>query len=209
MGTTETPGTERLRATLARIGAASWEGYLDLPLPGEADAELTALLESYASGDDGVRAWARTQVGPPHARALSLFAIRMASLAVRERSVQRLRLGLWGAVLSEGASGDWRETSSLLAPLADAARRIGADAKREFAEAARLGPHESARVIAAFPPASTLRGLAERAAMIFGLGQWRTTGEGDAFRYEPAHTTSKSEAEELLRKAHALYKSPP
>jgi hypothetical protein len=133
-----------------RLKAANNPGAGNLPI-------LSAL-------DDATSRVARKflEVGPDERRALSClftdehsftliaFAERMATYAVRTSSSERLLEGLAALVL-DGGKFDSRENISVMAPLYDAARKLGVDAKAVFSQAADLLENEVSEVLRTFP----------------------------------------------------------
>ena len=194
----------QLLAALDAVGAQPWSGYLEQPLPCEADEIVAALVAGFEEAPAPAREGVRRRVGCTHARALGLFAVRMATLAVRERSAERLRIGLCAAVLSAGERADWRDLGDTLHLLSDAAIRIGADGPTEFANAARFARGWYVGYVQRFPPRWGWHRLAERAAMVLGLGDWRAVEASDGFRYVPRRSAEevRQEVESMVRRIH-------
>lgn len=188
--------------TLHGLRLATVEGYLDLPLPIPADDEAAAVVERFARASNASREALRTHLSSPEYDALLAFAIRMAMLAVRERSIARLRLGLRAVALAGDAPpADWRETSLPLLLLRDAAWRIDADARGEFANAARLAQGRTVRALTGAVPRSTLMVGIERLVMRLGVGMWKAVNAPDGFRYVPTRRVSREEVDDLIRRA--------
>ena len=190
-------------AVLALDGIASAivEGYLDVPLPAPADKLIAALVERFAGADDTFRDTLREELSLSHYDALLAFAARMAMLAVRECSIERLRLGVQAVALAGDApTADWRETSLALLPLNDAAARIDSTARMEFSNAARLARGDTAHALSGVAGQSVLRIAIERFAMRVGIGVWKAIHAPDGFRYVPTRRTSRAEVDRIIRR---------
>ena len=123
--------------------------YYDRPLGCAADAALSALVDAFA----GATAEERTKmiVAVPNAFAGNFmsYAIRMATVGVRERSRQHVLRGILAMAIEDFRS-DWRENLMTLAPLNDAAARIGEDPVQLFDDAATLASPATAGHLRAF-----------------------------------------------------------
>jgi hypothetical protein len=107
--------------------------------------------------------------------ALRGFAYRAASMSVRDKDPDLLRLGLVAMGVASQRSRDVRDDMCVLAPLWDAAGLLGLDAAEEFAAAGR-----------AQPAAATLfRDWVNRSPSDRGLGAFflRHSSDADGFRY--------------------------
>ncbi|HEX2203894.1 MAG TPA: hypothetical protein VHG91_11375 [Longimicrobium sp.] len=151
-------------------------GYLRQPLPAAADAPPERLARLFAGAPPEARAQMSGLVTQRVADFLLAFAERMASLAVRERSPDRLRLGL-AAVALEDFRYDSREDLLVLAPLYHAAGKIGADPRDLFDEAAALAPGAGADGLRSFLRHRDLHRILD------ALG-YRESADADGFRYE-------------------------
>jgi hypothetical protein len=200
-------------AVLALDGIASAivDGYLDLPLPAPADELLSTLVERFARATDAFREALRERLSLPHYDALLAFAVRMAALAVRERSIERLRLGVHAvAFAGDAPTADWRETLAPLIALSDAAARIDSNARAEFANSARLARGRTAHALIAVARHSTLRTVIERVVMRLGLGVWKVVLAPDGFRYVPTRRVSRAEVDRMIRDVEeARHGAPP
>ena len=99
------------------------------------------LVERFPAFDDALRTALIQRVSQAQMQVLETFAIRMASLAVRERSVPRLRRGLLAiALASHAREFDWRAVILSSATLEDAGRRLGRRAGAAFDEAHLVDP---------------------------------------------------------------------
>ncbi|MFG2055215.1 hypothetical protein ACGFI9_14410 [Micromonospora sp. NPDC048930] len=103
-------------------------------LPSPKDHRIRELLAAAASRATFTEV--RDCLPPKADQVLGAFAERAASLAVRERSMDDLRTGLFAAALAQAASADERDVLPALALLYRAAERIGAEPAVEFASAA-------------------------------------------------------------------------
>ena len=127
--------------------------YAAEPLPSATDDRIRAFVASDAAAN------ARLELKAEWI--LIVFAGRMASLAVREKSEANVKAGLTALALIRGQV-DLRDAIIYLSILYDAALRIGADADAIFQSLADLdGP--MTRYINAFPA----RTAADKAAMGF------------------------------------------
>jgi hypothetical protein len=131
----------------------------------------------------------------------------MATLAVRERSVKRLRFGLLATALAGSSpADDWRDTSMQMLPLRDAASRLGPDTLPAFDEAARLATERTAGQLRSWAarPSFTLWGrMQSRISRTFAQEFWRPTGSGDEFRYGSGGV-SHEEARRMVQRYHRL-----
>jgi hypothetical protein len=184
------------------IAAAIVEGYLDLPLPAPADNLVAALVERFAGADDAFRNALREALSLSYYDALLAFAVRMAALAVRERSKKRLRVGAQAVALAgDSPTADWRETLFPLITLSDAAARIGGDARAELATAARLARGGTAEALVRASRQSAMRVAIERLAIRLGFGVWKAVQAPDGFRYVSTQRVSRAEVDALIRRA--------
>jgi hypothetical protein len=132
----------------------------------------------------------------------------MAMLAVRERSTARLRLGAQAVALAGDApTADWRETAEALLPLRDAASRLGAIARAEFADAARLARGRTVGALRSVAHQSALMAAMERLVTRLGMGVWKAIDAPDGFRYVPARRVSRAEVDELIRRVEEAKRS--
>jgi hypothetical protein len=197
----QSPASTDAQHTLAGLTAAMVEGYLDLPLPIPPDDQVAAVVNRFATADENFRDALRENLSLAQYDVLLAFAIRMAMLAVRERSTARLRLGVQAVALAGDApTADWRETGEPVLSLSDAASRIGANAREEFANAARLAGARTAGFLRSVARQSAFRVAIERLMMSSGLGTWKAIHAPDGFRYVPTRRVSRAEVEELIRR---------
>jgi hypothetical protein len=101
-------------------------GYLNWVLPSARDAEITRAVE-------WLRQSGRPRPTPAQRRVLLAFAERMASLARRESSPDRVRAGLTAAALTAEDGGEETRDALLVLPLLwRSAEVLGLDADAEF-----------------------------------------------------------------------------
>jgi hypothetical protein len=144
-----------------------------------------------------------------HFWALTAFADRMAMLAVRERSVARLRIGLQAvAMAGDCRDADLRDAMTPVMLLEDATWRIGMNQEREFTDAARLAEPYTAKLLEGAARRPKWLRLVDHIAMALGVGQWKTIVARDGFRYVPKKRYSKEETEELVNQARAAFDEP-
>ena len=111
------------------------------------DTKLLGLCEQYRAASPEQRTFICALVTRGLGGALQGWGVRLATLAVAERSIERVRVALVAHAIDDLASGDVRDTMCLLAPLVDAARRLGSDPVELFLEAAGLAQPAMARVL--------------------------------------------------------------
>lgn len=114
------------------------EGYGSWHLPSARDEEIADLVRSLLGGDRTTEG-----LGRQHAPVLRVFAERMATLARRETSLERLRVGLDALALASSL-GDSREALLIMPLLWKSAENLGLDAETEFRiSAERAGDGEA------------------------------------------------------------------
>src|SRR5688572_6781417 len=176
-------------------------GYLDLPFRSRADDQVAVVIQRFASADEAFRDALRDRLSLSQYDVVLAFAIRMAMLAVRERSTARLRLGAQAVALAGDApTADWRETAQALLPLRDAATRLGGDAQAVFADAARLARGRTMGALSGAADTSALMAAMERFVTRLGVGVWKAIDAPDGFRYVPTRRVSRAEVDELIRR---------
>lgn len=193
---------EELLSLLQRTEPLAEGDYFGSPLPSQQDGVVADLVARFAVTDEPLRKALRQHLRNTHVGVLGSFAVRMASLAVREGSTERLRLGLLAiALASDSPESDWRDLTRLLTPLEDAALRIPggvAQARDAFAEAARLTEEDSKVPITwCKPPRWQLLRLLMRLRFRLLWFDWKAIEAEDGFRYVVANPVTK-EFEEYL-----------
>lgn len=148
--------------------------YTRQPIPSEVDLAVSEVLDEYLTADSTDRARVSSKVGrdSSSAESLTVYAGRMAALAVRKADPHYLQLGVAAMMLASGGADD-QEFTWTLPVLYDAAGRIGKDPETIFASVAGTGPAGS-RVMQIFRWKADQRILKHDRAV---------TGP-DGFRYE-------------------------
>jgi len=162
-------------------------GYLQRPFPDRIDRVVDHFLGGYRLADDATRAAVRTAIHLDHAQTLGAYGERMATLAVRERSVDLLARGLLAAMLRGNCpQEDLRDVLVSIAPLQRSAERLGVDPEDEFERAAAL-PAPTHREhcatfpaaspeIADLPPSTSLSAMTMAACCTSRSGTWSSSG---------------------------------
>ena len=111
------------------------KGYPEPFLPCDRDERISTLVKLFINGTNLDRRHIWQSVDWHLSGAVTGFAERMASLAVREKSRERIVEGLV-ALIIEDYFCDWRDNLRRVAPLYDAAKKIGLDPNALFLEVA-------------------------------------------------------------------------
>ncbi len=133
---------------ILEIQKSKW-GYSFMPIPCEVDEKLRQLVQLFMDCSVSERLAIQDQANSI-AGYLNSFAIRSAALAVRERSSQRLMEGLIALVIENCRAGDYRDTLTAIAPLYDAAGKIGEDADAQLKIAATYVDSHSSNLLLGF-----------------------------------------------------------
>jgi len=133
MSTTSDPIEEVVKI----INDAETKDYLKKSIPCDLDEKVSRLVRLFANETVSGRNRIWEMVNWELSGTLVCYAERMASFGVQEKSRDRLWEGLMALVI-ENHFGDWRDNLMRLAPLYDAARRIGIDPDELFLEVAGL-----------------------------------------------------------------------
>ncbi len=175
--------TKEERDALDRVRSAG-EFQLD-PLPSEKDGSFELLASHFIRADAKRRRDLQRACDVQVYNMLLHFAHRMASLAVRERSISRLQTALEAiALASEAGGSDWRDTGQATLPLTDAAGRLGRVSDRVFDEVARMAGGRAGAMIANAKAKHGLIGLLHRLAFrLFTPSYAMPTMTRDGFRY--------------------------
>lgn len=123
--------------------------YNEQQLPSETDFAVMELVDNFLKTSPAERERILPEIPNKTSGHLMSFAVRMATLGVREKSKTRVLQGLIALVI-ENFRIDWREDLMTLAPLNDAAVRVGADPVALFDEAASYAAPAVAQKIRAF-----------------------------------------------------------
>jgi hypothetical protein len=145
-----TPETEFVKSHLEELKTKNNIGAGKLRIPSPLDELTSKIVQSFVRAAHHEREAIESLLSDEHAFVLLGFAERMATLSVRRGSEQFLREGLAALVL-EGGKFDIREDILAMAPLYDAARRLGLDAEQLFLEIASLSDNRVSRVLRHYP----------------------------------------------------------
>ncbi|MFF1680301.1 hypothetical protein [Streptomyces sp. NPDC058256] len=121
-------------AGLSRFRDRRFNGYLRVKLPHDLDTEVRPVVTAYMNGSVPVRQKMINSMDGRTAGVLSAYGQRMASVAVRARSVEALRLGLVAVGLAEGRLDDPRDNLFVLAAVNDSASLIGTSLRELIAD---------------------------------------------------------------------------
>jgi len=121
----------------------SYVNYLHWPLPCAKDNEIAGMIETLVSEPNAL-------TNDLQAEVLSVFAERMAVLAVRQHSRDFIMKGLLASALALSVHRDFRDIISALALLYRAAELIGEHPRELFRSAARRLPPEIADWLVSF-----------------------------------------------------------
>lgn len=169
-------GSDGLFANAEWLETEQNHGYGLLPIPTKRDEEITSLLRAWADLNPADRERASKALRPTQVLTLLGYSERMASLAVRRKDREILRLGLLALGLS-GWRGDQREGLMVLSLFFDAAQRLGMLPSDLFADIARLLSAEVGVELRAF----LSRAPEDRSVEAMG---YHAGKDVDGFRYE-------------------------
>lgn len=150
--------------------------YYSQPIPVELDSKIGKLVRLFRDAPESERRHFFKRRDEDTSWFLIAFAERTASLAVREKSRDRVLDGLL-ALIIEDYRVDPRDNLTRLAVLYDAAARIGASPEELFAEAASFASNAVARSLVEFP----MRRPADRSLQAFF---YKGVEGPEGFRYE-------------------------
>jgi hypothetical protein len=117
-----------------------FNGYLRVKLPHPLDAEVEAVVTAYAAGPASTRQALINGLDARAAAVLSAYGQRMASVAVRTRSVDVLRRGVVAVALAEGHLDEPRDNLFVLVAVNDSASLIGTSLARVIDDVKGLLP---------------------------------------------------------------------
>jgi len=149
--------------------------YYREPLPCFADDQLTRLCHWYMRSSPMERGAFSSSLQRGHGDLLLVFSERMATLAIRETSVSRLRCGIVAIGMLGLTTLDFRESLVVLALLHRSAVKLGVDPNALFLEGAEQGNPEVAE---------QLRMFAKRERVDIESMGFRETNSPDGFLYE-------------------------
>ncbi len=133
-----------------KLKGRSNPGAGNLPIPSAWDEMLSEVVTKFMEAQTVERRRIFSLFTDQHSFTFIAFAERMAAYAVRIGSTKKLFEGLAALVL-DGSKFDSRENITVMAPLYDAALKIGADPETLFTQAADLAPNEVSEVLRTFP----------------------------------------------------------
>jgi hypothetical protein len=150
------------------------DGYYSQPIPSDRDHQIRASVRSVRDS----KTFDAFLVAMPHRawQVLTLFAERMAALAVRRRDVDDLRVGLIAVQLALASTDDEREVIPVLSLLYRAGELINADPTVEFRRVASLSADQNG-ALSTFPSRNTRDRSIEAVAYI-------ERNDADGFRFE-------------------------
>ena len=122
-----------LNSLLALLKMALDSAYYQQAIPSEVDERISNILASLSTSDSVGLELIADGVAGDEARVLGLFAERMASLAVRENSIEPVKQGLL-ALLLYARTEDPRDVLLVLSLLHDAVIKTSGTPKSVFAE---------------------------------------------------------------------------
>src|SRR5262245_30319042 len=168
-----TDSLDGLAREMAEEHTAFWEELY----PHKLDKIIIKLTELYLSASDDERLLFFNTAGARFSDYLLVFAERMASVGLREKSTKRLLDGLIALIIEDGRGGDLRSNIMRMAPLYDASGKIGIDSDNLFRTAASYSNNEVAKLIRTFherpPQNKSLRAMG-----------YKEVDSPDGFRYE-------------------------
>ena len=167
---------DALRPYVERLIATNNPGAGTLPIPSELDELVSEVTTQFANATHSDRIAITSLFSDAHSFTLIGFAERMATYAVRTSNPQVLFEGLVSLCIEAGRF-DIREDILVLAPLYDAAVRLGVEPASMFAKAASLIENDVSRAIETFPRRP------EHARSLASMG-YSTRTDDQGFRYE-------------------------
>jgi len=149
--------------------------YYQEPLPCVVDQRLERLCDWFSRASTSEREAFTSSLDRRHADFLLVFSERMATLAVRESSIQRLQNGLKAITMLSLSTLDFRESVLVLALHRHSAVKLGADPKKLILQAATCATAEVAEQLDAF---------AQRESVPIESMGFKETHSTDGFIYE-------------------------
>ena len=126
---------EQLEEAFSEMAQGQDQDYYNQPIPSELDGKVGRVVRMFLDSSPTERGIFFRLTNEGVSYLFIIFAERMASLGVRERSRQRLLEGLLALVI-EDYRADYRDSLIVLAALSDAATKISVTPEELFAEAA-------------------------------------------------------------------------
>jgi len=167
---------DKLEEAFGEIAQDETLSYCSKPIPHELDAKLSRVAKLFIESCPTERTYFFRLTHEDISFRFICFAERMATVGVREKSRQRLLEGL-AALIIEDYRVDWRDNLTRLAPLYDAATKIGVSPDELFIEAASLADNSVARAITEF----TKRKPEDKSLEAF---EYEEVNEPNGFRYK-------------------------
>lgn len=124
-------------------------GYGQLPIPDSKDSRIQRLIQQWIALNEAYRIIAGESIEESQRFTLLAYSERMASLAVRQQSIDLIYLGLI-ALGIDGWRNDWRDNAVLLSLHYDATKRLGGDFKNTFHRAEKPLSKKVAKAFQAF-----------------------------------------------------------
>jgi hypothetical protein len=185
------PRREDLDAIWEEVDRRS-HGYLDAPLPAPLDAALGTIVERFAEGDEQMRDAIRESLTLDAAKALAVYAERMASQAVHDDSSGALLHGL--VAVGIASAREYEKELMILLPLFDhSARKIGIDSDALFENAAEILGQDAPKWIPEYPE----RNEAERDLGAMG---YEERPQENGLLYARDFGLSREKVDEIIRK---------
>jgi hypothetical protein len=180
------PLSEKTREALAAMVGGDWFRYPESSIPSPVDDATGVVVRAFAAlGDDSNRRELWGLISDEHIYVLRNFAVRMAALAVRQRSAETLGTGLFALALAGGSPrSDPRDLGFAVPPLRDAARRIEGDHAAVFEDAARIADPRTAWLLRDAGPKHTVLGRLRDLLVRLLDRSWTAVDDADGFRYE-------------------------
>lgn len=135
---------------IEKLKARNNPGAGNLPIPSTWDQMLSEVVTKFIEAQPNERSRIVSLFTDQHSFTFIAFAERMAAYAVRTGSKEKLFEGLAALVL-DGGKFDSRENITVMAPLYDAALKIGVNPETLFTQAADLASNEVSDVLRTFP----------------------------------------------------------
>ncbi|WP_261994374.1 MULTISPECIES: hypothetical protein [unclassified Streptomyces] len=170
----EKPGS--VAVGFSGLGDRRFNGYLRVRIPHELDNQVEASLCAYMDSPESIRRTTIDDVNGHVAAVFSAYGQRMASIAVRTRSVEALGRGLVAVGLAEGHLDDPRDNLFVLAAVNDAASLIGTSLHRLIIDKQGLLPSDGLAGIQDFDRRKT----SEKSIESMGI---RRVGDEQSFLY--------------------------
>ncbi len=123
-----------LNSLIALLKLALDSAYYQQSIPGKFDEEISDIIADLSGRDNKEVEIIANSISGDHGRVLGLFSERMASLAIRQNSIDPVKRGLF-ALLIYARTEDPRDVLLVLSLLHDAILKVGQNPKVVFNEA--------------------------------------------------------------------------